>query len=115
MPILAYPLGLEHFQDIWMWFYIPFAVLYGVFIWYQPDEDMMKWIFITPGLFLLVSLTILPLMVGVNAGIVAAFQYLMLIAIVAVPAAFIMGLIYVAIAIVLFALFRKKRWLPSGN
>ncbi len=115
MPILAYPLGLEHFQDIWIWLYIPFAIIYGVFIWFQPHEDMMKWVFITPALFLTVILTVIPSWVGLSAGILEGVQFFVIVAIVAVPAAFVMGFVYVGLAIVLYALFRKKKWLPASS
>lgn len=115
LPIVTAFLPFEHFQAIWVWFYLPFGLVYGVAMWFNPVQKMMKWVTLTPLLFLLYILLAVPALVAYEAGISAALELVPVIALFAIPAAIPIGAVYVAAAYLLFYGFVKYGYIGENS
>jgi hypothetical protein len=115
MPVISALIPIDHFQDIWIWLYLPFGLVYSIFIWKKPNDSMMVWVTLTPVFFLMLVLIVIPGWVGVESGAIHALQFFLVVAIVAIPAAIISGPIYVLLAYAIFVLFRKYDLLPASS
>lgn len=107
LPIIFYPLGLNYLQDIWIWYYVPFGAVYAIYVWIKPTENITKYIVATPLVFLLVLFPGILVPYGFNSGVGAAFEFLPVMLIVAIPIGFITGLLYVVLALLILKGFVK--------
>ncbi|NUZ12198.1 hypothetical protein HUZ36_15540 [Pseudoalteromonas sp. McH1-7] len=107
LPIIFYPIGLSHFQDIWIWYYVPFGAVYATYIWFKPTGNITNYIVATPLVFLLVLFIGVFVPYGFNSGIGAAFEFLPVMLIVTIPIGFITGLLYVVLALLILKGFVK--------
>lgn len=107
LPIISAVIPVDHFQDIWIWAYVPFGAAYAIYVWFQPDQHMMKLITLTPVFFVLLALIIFPSWVAVESGPRAGLEFLGVVAVIAIPSSVLVGVGYVLLAYGLYAVFRK--------
>ncbi len=115
MPVISALIAIDHFQDIWIWLYLPFGLVYSIFIWKKPNDSMMVWVTLTPIFFLMLVLIVIPVWVGFESGAIHALQFFLIVGIVAIPATLVSGSIYVLMAYAIYALFRKYDLLPTSS
>ncbi|WP_160153105.1 hypothetical protein [Microbulbifer sp. ALW1] len=115
MPVISALIPLEHFQDLWVWLYVPFAVAYGTYIWFQPDVRMMVLVSFAPIVFLSVVLVVFPFLAAMDAGAVEGLKFLAVVALFAVPTSVVIGSVYVLLAYAIYALFRRYDLLPGNS
>ena len=115
LPIISVLVPLEHFQAIWVWIYIPLGLAYATYIWFQPNEHMMKFITLTPLFFLIAVLVIFPVWVAIDSGLYAGVQFLGVVAIIAIPSSVIVGATYVLLAYGIYIVFKKYGLLSTNS
>ncbi|MFV8784100.1 hypothetical protein ACNKU7_16895 [Microbulbifer sp. SA54] len=115
MPVISALIPLEHFQDLWIWLYLPFAVAYGTYIWFQPDSRMMILVSFTPIVFLCLVLVVFPFLAAMDAGAIEGLKFLAVVALFAVPASVVIGSVFVLLAFAIYALFRRYDLLPGNS
>ena len=104
-------LPLDWFQALWLWAYLPFAVVAVAFVNIRPDRELMLWIGVTPFVFW-VCLNVAVFVYGsVTEGAAPAVQLLLLSVSVSAPIGFMVGAYCIIFAMGLFALFRSRQWL----
>lgn len=107
LPIIFYPLGLSHFQDIWIWYYIPFGFFYAIYIWLKPSCDITKYIISAPLVFIVILFLGVLIPIGLEGGAGAVLEVLPVMLIFSIPVGFIAGLMYVAVALLILKVFSK--------
>ena len=115
IPVISALIPLEHFQDLWIWLYVPFAVVYGTYIWFQPDVRMMLLVGFTPIIFLCLVLLVFPILAAMDAGAVEGLKFLAVVSLFAVPASVVIGSVFVLLAYAIYALFRRYDLLSSTS
>ncbi len=115
LPVISVLVPMDHFQDIWVWLYAPLGLAYATYIWFQPNEHMMKFITIAPLLFLTAVLVIFPAWVAIESGFYAGLQFLGVVAIIAIPSSIIVGATYVLLAYGIYVVFKKYGLLPENS
>ena len=114
-PALSLIVPVEHFQAIWFIYYVPFALAYAIYVWFKPTENLTKYIFYTPPLFLLFILIAILLPYGVNSGFNSVLEFLPAFLIIAIPFGFIIGAIYVILALLLLKGLERAGFIVHGN
>jgi len=107
LPVLLYPLKVDHFQDIWIWYYLPFAIFYSAYVWFKPTENITKYIIITPVAFLLFFIIAFSVQIVFSKGLSAVLEFIPIMLLFAVPIGFAVGLIYVLVALLILKGFVK--------
>ena len=107
LPVFSYFIPVDHFQLIWLYYYVPFGALYAVYIWFKPTENITKYIFLTPPAFLVFLTLVLLIPYIFSSGINAALEFLPVLLIFAIPFGFVIGAIYVTLALILLKGFQK--------
>ena len=114
-PALSLLAPVDHFQAIWLVYYVPFALAYAIYVWFKPTENLTKYIFYTPPLFLLFILIAILLPYGVNSGFNSVLEFLPAFLIIAIPFGFIIGAIYVILALLLLKGLERAGFIMHGN
>lgn len=115
MPLFTTLFFWDNFQKIMVWLYIPAAVAYASFIWFQPHRRMIKLITLTPFVFLFIVLLFFSILAAMKSGLSSGLKLFSIVAIAAVPSAIVVGAVYVLLAYALFLVFKKYGWLPSNR
>lgn len=111
IPLSAALVPADWFQAVWLWPYIPFGIVAAAMVWYRPDREMMLWIAASPLIFW-VFINAGAFLYGLAGGpLEAAIQLLLLSLILSTPIGFLVGAYTVMIAILVFAVFRRQKWL----
>lgn len=101
LPIILYPLEVDHFQGIWIWYYIPFAIFFGTYVWFKPTENITKYIILTPLAFLVFFITAFSVQVSFSQGLNAALEFIPVILLFAAQIGLVAGVIYVLLALLI--------------
>ncbi|MCX2802001.1 hypothetical protein OQJ68_09400 [Microbulbifer thermotolerans] len=115
LPVVSVLIPMEHFQDIWVWIYVPLGLAYATYIWFQPNEHMMKFIMLAPLFFLIAVLVIFPAWAAIDSGLYAGLQFLGVVAIIAIQSSIIVGVTYVLLAYGIYVVFKKYGLLPANS
>ncbi|MBQ4829983.1 hypothetical protein [Alteromonas sp. MMG017] len=115
LPLFSLLVPFDHFQPIWIFYYLPFALIYATYIWFKPSKDITKYIFYTPGWFLLFLTLAILIPYSYKSGVEAALEFLPVLLIVAIPFGFVIGIIYITVALVLLKGFEKYGFNLHGN
>ncbi|QOL24965.1 hypothetical protein LP316_11715 [Thalassotalea sp. LPB0316] len=107
LPVILYPLKIDHFQDIWIWYYLPFAFCYSVYVWFKPTENISKYIIFTPIAFLIFFISGFTIQIAISEGVNSALEFLPIMLIFAIPFSFVTGLIYVLLALLILKAFES--------
>ena len=110
-PFLAGLLPYDWFQGIWLWLYLPFAIIAVAFVAYRPNKEMMLWVCLSPFVFWL-FVNLAALIYGINeSGLEGAFQPFFLSLVLSTPIGFMVGAYSLLCAFGLYAIFRQQSWL----
>ncbi|MCF6437788.1 hypothetical protein [Pseudoalteromonas sp. MMG022] len=101
LPTILYPLKVDHFHDIWIWYYLPFAAFYAIYVWYKPTENITKYIIFTPVAFSMFFVVAFSTHIALAKGVATAFEFLPVMLMFALPFGFIVGAVYVLLALLL--------------
>lgn len=115
LPVISALMPMDHFQDIWIWVYVPLGLAYATYIWLQPNEHLMKLITLTPLFFLIAVLVIFPTWVAIESGLYAGLQFFSVVAIIAMPSSIVIGATYVLLAYGIYVVFKKYGLLPANS
>ncbi|MDR8523184.1 hypothetical protein [Shewanella fidelis] len=107
LPVILYPLKVDHFQDIWIWYYLPFAMFYAAYVWFKPTENITKYIIFTPVAFLVFFIIAFSAQIAFSKGLSAALEFIPVMLLFAVPFGFAAGVIYVLLALLILKGFVK--------
>jgi len=112
LPVLVALLLVEPFQG--MWLYALLVAGYTAYIWFQPDQRMIKLIALTPLLALVIVLVFLPMVVAIKVNVTHAVHFLAAVAVFAIPAAIVVGGLHFAMAYGLYQLCKRWGFLPNA-
>lgn len=112
IPVFVVLFSIDLFQD--MWLYALLVVGYAAYIWFQPDQRMIKLIALTPVLALIVILVFLPIVVAIKVNVAHAVHFLAAVAVFAIPAAIVVGGLHFAMAYGLYQLCKRWGFLPNA-
>lgn len=111
IPVLAMLFSIDLFQG--MWLYTLLVVGYAAYIWFQPDQRMIKLIALTPVLALVVVLVFLPIVVAIKVNVAYAVHFLAAVAVFAIPAAIVVGGLHFVMAYGFYQLCKRWGFLPN--
>ncbi len=114
-PFLLFWAPFDLAQDVWLLMYAPYAlVMLGVLYW-RPLRELKLWILLVPVIFVLLSVTLLPLWFLGTQGTSAATGVLVLSLTWAITVAPIVGVYAILCALLLIFMFRRFGWLDDAT
>jgi hypothetical protein len=110
-PLVLLLVPADIYQYVWMPLYVPVGVILALIAYQRPRREMFAWIVVTPILFWLVMVMVLPFFLMGTPSVGAWGQTTLAIMVVAMPVGFLVGAYVFLLAILLFAVFRSRGWL----
>ena len=110
-PLAVLLVRADIYQSVWLPLYVPVGVVLALIAYRRPHREMFAWILLTPILFWLLMVIVLPFFLMEAPSLDAWGRTLLAVMVVAMPVGFLIGAYVFLLAVLLFAFFRSRGWL----